>query len=75
MKTRTIIAIAAALALLLFSCRQLPVCGPQNLTVVRVAIRGHKSLVWFKELRGEFVMPTDTLKKGDQVTVYFRNCK
>lgn len=73
MKTRTII--AAALAMLLFSCRRLPVCGPQNLTVVRVTIRGHKSLVWFKELRGEFVMPTDTLKKGDRVTVYFKNCK
>ncbi len=72
---RTAIAIAAALALLLLSCKPLPVCGPQELTVARVAYRGHKSLVWFKELKGQFVMPTDTLKKGDKVKVQFRACK
>jgi hypothetical protein len=68
---RTAIAIAAATAILLLSCHSLPFSGSKTLTVKTVAQRGRAAVVTFKEIKGEWILPTDTLAPGKTVTINF----
>jgi hypothetical protein len=66
-----IICFAICIAIILFGCKPLHLTGQHTLTVKTAAKRGHATLVTFKELKGQWVVPTDTLAPGKKVTINF----
>jgi hypothetical protein len=70
-----LIAVITACMLVMCSCTRLPISGQQTLTVKTCRVLNHKSILTFKELKGEWVLPTDTLAPGKTVVINFINNK